>query len=68
MFNLLTGLALLAASIMAGAVWDWIGPQATFLTGAAFTSLSLLGFLLLVRRATVRSRLPPNHKKMDSPP
>lgn len=50
MFNLLTGLALLAASIIAGALWDWVGPQATFLTGAAFTAVSLAGFLVLVRR------------------
>jgi MFS family permease len=48
MYNLVTGLALLAASIIAGALWDWIGPQATFLAGACFTSISLLGFLLLV--------------------
>ncbi|MCW5747135.1 MAG: MFS transporter [Alphaproteobacteria bacterium] len=46
-YNLLTGLALLAASIIAGAVWAWIGPQATFLMGAAFTAVSLLGFLAL---------------------
>jgi MFS family permease len=54
-FNFLTGLALLAASIIAGALWDWIGPQATFLTGAAFTSVSLLGFQLLVRRAIMHA-------------
>ena len=50
MFNLLTGLALLAASIIAGALWDWIGPQATFLTGAAFTAVSLAGVVLLMSR------------------
>jgi hypothetical protein len=33
MFNLLTGLALLAASIMAGTLWDMIGSGATFLAG-----------------------------------
>jgi MFS family permease len=55
MFNLLIGLALLAASTIAGALWDWVGPQATFLSGAAFTSVSLIGFLLLVRRATMHA-------------
>ncbi len=59
MYNLLTGLALLAASIIAGALWDWIGPQATFLTGAAFTTVSLVGFALLGDRANVQPE--PSH-------
>lgn len=42
-FNLLSGLALLVASILAGALWDRIGPEATFLTGAGFTALALIG-------------------------
>ena len=50
MYNLLTGLALLAASVIAGALWDWIGPQATFITGAAFTAFALVGFVLLHAR------------------
>jgi MFS family permease len=41
MFNLLTGLALLVASVLAGALWESIGPQGTFLAGAAFTALAL---------------------------
>jgi len=43
MFNLLGGLALLAASVVAGALWDGFGPQATFLAGAGFTALAVLG-------------------------
>jgi MFS family permease len=43
MFNLTTGLALLVASIVAGTLWDRFGPQATFLAGAAFTLLALIG-------------------------
>lgn len=49
MFNLLTGLALLTASIVAGALWDVVGPKGTFLAGAAFTALAVAG-LLMVRR------------------
>ena len=49
MFNLLTGLALLAASIIAGALWDVVGPKGTFLAGAVFTALAVAG-LLTVRR------------------
>jgi MFS family permease len=41
-FNLLCGLAILAASILAGTLWDGIGPQGTFFAGAAFTALALV--------------------------
>ena len=42
-FNLATGLSLLAASVIAGVAWDAIGPNATFLTGAAFAFAALVG-------------------------
>ncbi|HEX6309477.1 MAG TPA: MFS transporter, partial [Longimicrobiales bacterium] len=44
LFNLAVGLAMLAASAIAGALWDAYGPRATFLAGAAFTTLALLGY------------------------
>ena len=50
MFNLITGLALLLASVIAGALWDALGPQGTFLAGAAFTVLTLAGLLPVQRR------------------
>jgi MFS family permease len=37
-FNLVTGLALLVASVLAGVLWDRGGPTLTFLTGAALTA------------------------------
>jgi MFS family permease len=37
-FNLVTGLALLVASVLAGVLWDRGGPTVTFLTGAALTA------------------------------
>ncbi len=49
MFNLAGGLALLAASVIAGGLWEWIGPDATFLAGAVFTAIALAG-LLAVRK------------------
>jgi MFS family permease len=49
MFNLMTGLALLAASVIAGGLWDVIGPRGTFLAGAAFTALAVLGLMTLRR-------------------
>jgi MFS family permease len=42
MFNLVTGLAMLAASVIAGALWDLAGPSATFAAGAGFAALTLL--------------------------
>ena len=59
MFNLLTGLATLAASVIAGELWDVIGPAGTFLSGGAFTLLALIGLVLVRRRlAEARQRLP----------
>jgi MFS family permease len=49
-FNLLTGIALLAASGLAGLLWQEHGPTATFLAGAGFAALSLIGLTLAVRR------------------
>lgn len=43
MFNLLSGLALLIASVLAGELWEHVGPQGTFLAGAAFTVLASAG-------------------------
>jgi MFS family permease len=54
MFNLVSGVALLAASVLAGALWEAVGPQATFLAGAAFAAAALAGLLLLRRRGMAR--------------
>jgi len=48
-FNFATGIATLAASIVAGALWDAVGPTATFLAGAIFTAIALAA-LPAVRR------------------
>ena len=44
-FNLVSGLALLVASGVAGLLWDLAGPATTFLTGAVFAAgaLALIG-------------------------
>ncbi|WP_374445106.1 MFS transporter [Stella sp.] len=55
MFNLVTGLALLAASIIAGALWDGLGPQWTFLAGAAFAVLTVGGLYPVRRRLRDRA-------------
>ena len=50
MFNLLSGVALLFASILAGALWDVIGPSGTFLTGALITAVALAALPLIRKR------------------
>ena len=52
MFNLMGGLALLAASLVAGALWDAIGPQGTFVAGAALSGLALIGLVMARGRIT----------------
>jgi len=42
-FNFASGIVLLIASVVAGALWDMIGPAATFLAGAGFTAAGLIG-------------------------
>jgi MFS family permease len=49
MFNLLTGGALLAASVVAGILWDTVGARATFTSGAVLATVALLG-LVGIRR------------------
>ena len=44
-FNLVCGVALLAASVLAGWLWDAFGPQFTFYAGAAFTVAAWIAFL-----------------------
>jgi MFS family permease len=48
-FNLVSGLAMLFASGVAGWLWDRHGAGATFLGGAAFAGIALVG--LFIRRA-----------------
>jgi MFS family permease len=45
-FNLVSGLALLAASGVAGVLWARFGPQATFEAGAGFAALALVGLAM----------------------
>jgi MFS family permease len=49
-FNLITGIAQLAASLIAGALWDIYGPGSTFFAGAGFTVLALAALLAVRKR------------------
>ena len=48
MFNLLSGLAMLLASVLAGLLWDLWGAPSTFAAGAAFSAATLV--LLVLRQ------------------
>jgi MFS family permease len=50
-FNLVGGIALLVASIVAGALWQIAGPEGTFLAGAAFTAMALVALPWARKRA-----------------
>jgi MFS family permease len=50
-FNLAGGLATLAASLVAGALWDRLGAPATFGAGAGLAALALVGLALAKWRA-----------------
>lgn len=45
-FNLACGVAMLAASVVAGLLWDQLGPSFTFGAGAVFCSVTIVGLSL----------------------
>ncbi len=53
LFNLLTGIVTLVASIIAGALWDRVGATATFYASAAFSLCTIA--LLLLRGGRLKS-------------
>jgi len=48
-FNLVSGVALLLASVIAGSLWSTVGASATFLAGAVFAAVAAIGLLAAVR-------------------
>ena len=47
MFNLVSGAGLLVASVIAGALWDVVGSEGTFIAGAGFAAAAMVGLLAL---------------------
>jgi len=47
-FHLVTGITLLVASLIAGILWNLLGPSATFFGGAAFAAIGLFGFVGII--------------------
>jgi MFS family permease len=52
-FNLMSGLAMLLASVLAGLLWDRLGAPATFYAGALFSTLALAGLAVAAKRAGI---------------
>jgi MFS family permease len=50
-FNLAIGMAMLAASVIAGGLWTVLGPATTFYAGAAFSAIALLGLYVRARKS-----------------
>ena len=53
-FNLVSGVALLLASVIAGALWSTFGASATFLAGAVFAAVAAVGLLAVMRQPAFR--------------
>jgi MFS family permease len=51
-FNLVSGLALLIASTVAGLLWDRFGASFTFVAGASFSALALAAIVMHNRART----------------
>ncbi len=49
-FNLISGLVMLLASLVAGFLWDRYGASETFYAGAFFSAIALLGVVLYPRK------------------
>jgi MFS family permease len=56
-FNLLSGIAMLASSAIAGLLWDACGSAFTFYVGAGFAGLAVIGIALVLPREPKRGRL-----------
>lgn len=50
-FNLMSGLAMLAASMLAGLLWDRFGASFTFYAGAVFSAIALVGLVGSINRS-----------------
>jgi MFS family permease len=55
LFGLITGVAALIASVLAGLLWDRIGADATFSAGAAFAAIAFVAFLVAKQGPTSRA-------------
>lgn len=50
LYNLVTGVVLLAASVLAGALWTGVGPGSTFMAGAIFATAAAIAIALKAQK------------------
>ena len=50
LYHMVVGLAILPASLIAGFLWDTLGPAAPFAFGATMATLAALAFVWLIRK------------------
>jgi len=65
-FHLVSGGALLLASVIAGFLWSSLGASATFLASAVFAAVAAIGLLAVVQHRKPRPTRSPNEEP-DSP-
>jgi MFS family permease len=53
-FSMACGIAMLVGCLLAGWLWDIFGAPATFIFGATFAVMSLIGFIILRKRVEIR--------------
>src|SRR4051812_959595 len=58
-FNLVSGLVAIPASVLAGALWKWQGPAATFITGGVFSAVALVVVFWWTRQSIGSQAKPP---------
>lgn len=54
-FNLVLGVAMLIASVIAGGLWDAFGSRMTFLAGAGFTAIALVAFVFVIAQRRIKA-------------
>ena len=57
-FNLVSGLGLLLASAIAGALWDFVSPSASFVFGAVISILSVILIISFANKASAATSTP----------
>ena len=62
-FNLMSGLAMLLASVVAGLLWDSLGAAVTFYAGAGFCALALVGLAWQPLRSARKPALNDDHQR-----
>jgi MFS family permease len=55
LFHFVSGVAMIAASLIAGGLWQWYGAKFTFIAGAVFSAVALAGLLWWRFRYAIRT-------------